>query len=53
VSWELAFGIVMAVLAVAAAAAIVLLLVFGARRDGQRNDEVQAQIRAGGGSSDG
>jgi hypothetical protein len=48
VSWELGFGIAMAGLAVVAAAAIVLLLVFGARKDGQRNDEVQAQVRAGG-----
>jgi hypothetical protein len=50
VSWELAFGIVMAVLALCALAAIVLLIVFGARKDGQRHEEVQAQIRAREGS---
>jgi hypothetical protein len=49
VSWELGFGIFMAVVAVIALVTIVLLIVFGARRDGQRNEEVQAELRAGGG----
>jgi hypothetical protein len=54
VSWELGFGIFMAVVAVVALATIVLLMVFGARKDGQRHDEVQAEIQARGtGDADG
>jgi hypothetical protein len=44
VSWELALGISMVIAAVIAAVTIVLLLVFGARKDGQKNDEVQAEL---------
>jgi uncharacterized membrane protein len=54
VSWELGFGIFMAVVAVVALATIIVLMVFGARKDGQRHDEVQAEIQARGtGDADG
>jgi hypothetical protein len=43
-NWELAFLILGIVFAITAAAAIVLLVIFGARRDGQRNAEVQAEL---------
>jgi hypothetical protein len=44
VSWELALGIAMVIAAAVAVATIVLLLVFGARKDGQKNDDVQAEL---------